>query len=98
MELLLKLGITAVVGVFIYYQVLFLRFVWTSQIDPTETIARFFRQLSPQPDVIATRDPSGIYQDGKKVGEVTGHVETREDTVVFEQLSETTGPTVSVSA
>jgi hypothetical protein len=89
METIFKIAITAVVLSVIYYQLLFVRTVWKSQIDPRATIARWIKKLQPEDSVIATRDPTKIYQSGKAVGDVTGSVSTDGPKVVFKQLSNT---------
>ncbi len=90
METLLKIGITLVICVLIYYQVTFLKWTWSTQIDPKATFARFLKKAKPEVDVIAIRDPNKIYQNGNVVGEVTGSVENTEGFIIFKQLCETT--------
>ena len=63
--------------------------VLKSQVDLKETVRRWFRRIAPGKDVIATRDPNAIYQDGSVVGSVTGAVEQGNGMVVFRQLAET---------
>lgn len=96
MQLFYKLVITIIILVVIFLVVvrpliLFLHHVWTSQIDPRETIRRVLNRLFPKPqaEIIATRDPNKIYQNGKEVGNVTGQVEIKNDLVIFHMLSET---------
>ena len=89
METLLKTAITVFIAILFYFQAVFLITLWKSQIDPKETLTRFWRKFSPQYDVIATRDPNAIYQNGTVVGIITGDVVIREKEVVFEAISET---------
>lgn len=91
MEILLKVAVTAVVVCLIYYQVVFLRTLWRSQLDPGATFSRVLGKLKLQSDIIAIREPNKIYQNGQVVGEVLGHVETKENRVKFQQLVNTTG-------
>ena len=89
METLMKIGITLVIGVLIYYQVAFLKWTWSIQIDPKATFAKFLKKAAPDIDAIAIRDPNKIYQNGNIVGEVTDAIETIEGFIVFKQLCET---------
>ena len=89
METLLKIGITIVVCLLIYYQIVFLKWTWSTQIDPKATFSRLLKKATPDIEVIATRDPNKIYQDGNIVGEITGAIETKGDIIIFKQLSET---------
>jgi hypothetical protein len=89
MELLFKIGVTLIFAVLIYYQILFVGGVWRSQVDAKATIARWLQKLSPETDVIATRDPKKIYQNGLSVGDITGEVQEQDSKVVFSELSET---------
>ncbi len=84
-----KIVITLFVLLLMYWQVMFLRGVWRSQIDPKETIARLLRKLSPSSEMIAERLPNMIYQEGSEVGEVTGQIEETDDLIIFHQLCET---------
>ena len=91
METLFKIGITIVVIALIYFQIIFLRGVWKSQIDIRATCSKLMRKLSPEEEIIVTRDPAKIYQNGKVVGEVTGSVEVKNDFTIFKELTETEG-------
>lgn len=89
MEILFKIAITAVLLCFMYYQLVFLRGVWRSQIDPGATVGRILETLKPKTDVIATRDQNKIYQGGKPVGDVSGDVAEDAATVKFTRLLNT---------
>lgn len=89
MEVLLKIGVTIAIVIFVYFQIVFLATFWKSHIDPKESFARFLTKMSQQSDLIATRDPNSIYQDGKVVGNVTGKVTIGDDSVVFEAVTDT---------
>ena len=90
METVFKIAITVVLLCAVYYQLLFIRTIWRSQIDPRATISRLIKKLQPESSVIATRDPGKIYQSGKPVGDVTGAVSIDGPKVIFKQLSDTT--------
>ena len=101
MEIVFKVAITAVLLCFMYYQLVFLRGVWRSQIDPGATIGRILDTLKPKTDVIATRDQNKIYQDGKVVGEVAVRAATfwpRVSTAAFKRKVESTPPEKATSA
>ncbi len=89
LEILFKVGVTIVVAIIIYWQVAFLRWLWPSHIDVRATFSKFIRETAPKKDVIATRDPGKIYQNGLPVGNVIGSVRKVDDTTVFEMISET---------
>lgn len=91
MEIVFKLGISVVVACVVYYELVFLRGVWRSQIDPAATVTRLAETLKPKADVIATRDPKKIYQDGKPIGDVSGKVTEDGSTVTFERILNTSG-------
>jgi hypothetical protein len=88
-ELALKIGITIVVVVFMYYQLAFLKWTWFNQIDPKQTFSRFLKKATPSAEVIATRDPNKIYQNGNPVGNITGNVTIKDNNIIFEKLIET---------
>ena len=90
METIFKVAITVVILFFIYYQLIFVRTVWRSQIDPQATFSRLLEKLKPASDVIATRDPTKIYQSGNPVGDVTGGITQDNSKWVFKQISNTT--------
>jgi hypothetical protein len=89
LEILFKACVTLVVVVVIYWQVVFLKWLWPSHIDVKATFSRFVREAAPKTDVIATREPNRIYQDGMPVGNVVGIVKEIGDNTVFEKISET---------
>jgi len=89
-EVIFKIAVTGVVLCLVYYQLVFLRGLWRSQVDPQATVARLLEKLKPESDVIATRDPSKIYQGGKAVGEVIGEVTQDGTRFLFKQLANTT--------
>lgn len=89
MEILLKIGITLVTLVFIYYQCIFIKWVWTSQIDSKKTISKILKKAAPDTDTIATRDPNKIYQNGNVVGDITGQIEEKDNLIIFKQISNT---------
>lgn len=90
MENLFKLVITAFFAWLIWWEVKFVIEVWRSQIDPRATASRLVDLLKPDQEVIATRDPTKIYQGGKPVGDVVGDVVTQPDSkVLFKMLGGT---------
>ncbi|GEM_PF-4992242 len=95
MEILFKVAITAAVTCLIYYQLVFLRGVWRSQVDPGATIGRIIDTFKPKTDVIATRDQNKIYQVGKAVGDVSGAVTEEGATVKFTRILNTSGLAVN---
>lgn len=86
MEIFFKAIITIVV---IVVSLFFLMWIWRSQIDLKATFHKIIKKSIPGTDIIATRDPTKIYQAGKEVGEVTGKVDTTDGRTVFEELCET---------
>lgn len=94
MEFFIKIIITICVIiailVFVGSLISFLYWTWHSEIDVKETVRRWFTRKPSSADVIATRDPKKIYQDGKEVGDVTGQVTTNDNSVTFQQISNTT--------
>jgi hypothetical protein len=89
LEISFKICVTIVIGIVIYWQVVFLKWLWPSHIDVKATLSKFVREAAPKKDVIATRDPNKIYQNGLPVGNVIGGVKEVDDTTVFEKISET---------
>ncbi len=68
-----------------------IRWLWTNQVDPVETIKKLFKgKAEAQVEWIATRDENAIYQDSKIVGKVWGEVEFLDGTLTFIKLHETT--------
>lgn len=66
-----------------------LNWIWTRQLDPRETVSRFFKKAVEPPEWVATREASKIYQNGNPVGDITGSVEQTESQVHFSQLVNT---------
>jgi hypothetical protein len=88
-EIIFKSSITiAVLGLF-YLQFTFLKWLWPTQIDVKATCSRWFKQSSLQTDSIVARDPNKIYQNSNPVGDITGEVEEKENSIIFKQLSNT---------
>jgi len=90
-EIGLKVVVTVIVLVVVYYQAIFLGWMWRSQVDPKETVARVLKTASPDSAIIATRDSKALYQNGKVVAKVTGDVDVTDNAAVFSQLSDTCG-------
>ena len=88
-EVIFKIGVTITVGVLIYWQLAFLKWVWPTQIDVKATLCKFIDKAAHKTDVIATRDPNKIYQEGKSVGNVIGKVEVKDNIVSFTRIGET---------
>jgi hypothetical protein len=86
LEILFKITLT-VLGVIVF--AFFLKGVWKGQLDAKETFSRLIKKFVSEPDFIAKRDPNKIYQNGSEVGIVAGNVRENEDTITFEELSET---------
>ena len=64
-----------------------LAWIWTHQIDPTETFKRFFRERAEKTvDWIVTRDENKIYQDGEEVGKVIGEIKEVEGKFMFQEF------------
>ncbi|MFC1840374.1 hypothetical protein ACFL1N_12385 [Thermodesulfobacteriota bacterium] len=64
-----------------------IHWTWTSQIDPVATIKKFVSKQPKIADVVVTRDPNKLYQDGKIVADVTGHVEINNETIILKQIA-----------
>jgi hypothetical protein len=92
MEYVVKITISLVVIVLIYYQLCILKWTWSNQIDPKATLSKLLKKAKPDTEeLIAVRDPDKIYQDGAAVGDVTGDVVVRGDTTIFKELCNTRG-------
>ena len=73
METLFKVGVTLVVIFLVYFQIAFVVKVWKSQVDPKQSVRLIFKKFQPKPpELIVTRDPNKIYQDGEVVGTIDG--------------------------
>jgi hypothetical protein len=75
MELPAKIPLTAV---FVGICAVALHSVWTSHLDPTETVSRLIGKATSPPEWVTTRKSDKIYQDGKVVADVVGKVDSRE--------------------
>jgi hypothetical protein len=89
MEILFKVVYAVVVLSIAGALILSVVSVCRSQVDPVQTMLRWFRKAAPLEGVLSTRDPMAIYQDGRQVGVVTGAVVAENGLTVFHQLSET---------
>jgi len=90
MQVFYKGIIILVVLIFWFYPgYLFLKMIWKSQIDPKATCSRIVTFLAPLSEMIATRNPKKIYQDGKEVGNITGKVVSANDRIIFEEVCDT---------
>ncbi|MBN1507564.1 MAG: hypothetical protein JW955_12000 [Sedimentisphaerales bacterium] len=56
--------------------------------DVRATFSKFIREAAPRKDVIATRDPDRIYQNGLPVGNIVGSVREVDGDMIFEKTSE----------
>jgi len=74
MEILIKIGVTLVIFGLIFGEVKFVKWIWGSQIDPKATFSRIVARLSPETDLVATRDPTKIYVEGEIAGTVSGEI------------------------
>jgi len=90
LEILFKIGLTLAIAVIVYWQIVFLKWLWPTQIDVKATLSQFVKQAAPKIDTIAIRDPNKIYQNGKEVGNIIGEVKNENDTIIFQKISETT--------
>lgn len=88
MELLAKLVISTVViaGAFSA-----LRWTWTSHLDIPATVTKYFSKKSALAEVVVTRDPKKIYQNGAAVADITGPVQVVNGKVVLAQLVNVNG-------
>ncbi len=68
----------------------FLRWIWTHQIDPIETIKRLGKRKAQETlDIFATRDQNSIYQGGIIVGKVSGNVDEVDSKIIFREIFDT---------
>ena len=68
----------------------FLRWIWTHQIDPIETIKRLGKRKAQETlDIFATRDQNAIYQGGIIVGKVSGNVDEVDSKIIFREIFDT---------
>jgi len=79
-----------VVAFIVLPALMFLRWTWTSNIDPKQTSSRIFNYLfKHKSDLIVTRDPKKIYQDGIEVGNIAGPVTISDTFIVFGEVCDT---------
>lgn len=87
MELIFKLGLSAVFLFVAFVSVYTLVWVWTHQIDPGATLSRVFRGAT-QPDWVATRDEGVLYLlDGQPAATISGPVDVLGDSIFFHLLA-----------
>ncbi len=86
MEIFIKIIITLVV---IIVSLKILLWTWTSQIDPKATLQKYFNNKPKIADIVVTRDPNKIYQNRSSVGDVTGSVQTKDEQVIFAEITNT---------
>jgi hypothetical protein len=86
LEIPFKVAMT-ILGVVVF--LFFLKGVWRGQIDIKETCLKIARKVIPWTDVIAKRSHNKIYQNGREVGTVSGNVQEKNNTIIFEELCET---------
>ena len=68
---------------------MFLRWTWTSNIDPKQTTPRIFNFLfKHKSESITTRDHKKIYQNGIEVGNITASVTISCGYIVFDEVFE----------
>ncbi len=83
METLLKLIISFIIVIFAAQA---LYWTWTSQIDPKATIQKYLNKKPKIAEIVETRDPNKIYQDGNVVGDITGKAQQTDEGIFFEQI------------
>ncbi len=87
LELSFKIILTLVVILLCFG---FLRWIWTHQIDPIETIKRLGKRKAQETlDIFATRDQNAIYQGGIIVGKVSGNVDEVDSKIIFREIFDT---------
>ena len=84
MEITAKILITLIV---LLISAKALHWTWTSQIDPIATFQKFVGKKPTIADVVVTRDPNKLYQDGNTVADVTGPVEINNGTIILKQIA-----------
>ena len=86
-EMIFKIVVT---GFSIWMCIIFLHWLWTSQIDVKETIMRPIQgKVLEKNEWVATRDPNIIYQNNTSVGNVSGKVEHQNGKVIFREICDT---------
>jgi len=86
MQLLVKVLVTIVFILYVTPAVLILYRVWTRPINLQQMLCNWFASKS---QVIPTRDPKKIYQNGKEAGNITGDVSKTDDFIVFAEVCDT---------
>jgi hypothetical protein len=90
METIIKVIIVCVVGCAIFFGIMFVSGAWRSQFDPVATVDWFLAaHLRPKHEMIATGEPSKIYQDGKAVGDVSGRINQLGNSMIFTSILNT---------
>lgn len=84
MEITAKILITLIV---LLISAKAIHWTWTSQIDPMATIQKFVGKKPKIADVVVTRDPNKLYQNGNTVADVTGLVEINNGTIILKQIA-----------
>jgi len=87
MEVCIKLFISLII---IFLSVKALYWTWTSQIDPKATFQKYFNKEPKISEIVVTRDPNKIYQDGRAVADIIGQVKQTNKGIVFEQIANST--------
>jgi len=86
-QIVFKIAVTIILIIIPLYLILWL---WGQQVDLKQTFWNIFKSISPvKKEIIATRDPNKIYQDGKEVGNVTGNVSRTNEYILFEEVCDT---------
>ena len=87
MELFIKLLISLAI---IFFGGKALHWTWTSHIDPKATIQKYFNKEPKISEIVVTRDPNKIYQDGNAVADIIGQVQQTENGILFVQIANST--------
>jgi hypothetical protein len=85
-EIFIKIIIT-LVAIVVFLKILL--WTWTSQIDPKATLQKYFNNKPKIADIVVTRDLNKIYQNSNSVGDVTGSVQTKDEQVIFAEITNT---------
>lgn len=92
MEIVVKLIITiSVVSVFLlagFGSYKAIRWTWTNQIDPATTFKQLRDSKPKIADVVVSRDPQKIYQNGQPVGNITGEVKISDSQIIFDEITD----------
>ena len=87
MELSIKLFISLII---IFFAGKALHWTWSSHIDPKATIQKYFNKEPKISEIVVTRDPNKIYQDGNAVADIIGQVQQTENGILFVQIANST--------